>query len=212
MFTHIRNTAKLHHRRWHWRRAGVLFVHVPKAAGTSISTALYGRFLGHYRLEEVRSFDPRLIETLPTFSVARNPWDRCLSAYRFSKRPEIADGKTPSLNIDVRRELQHFETFDSFLYDWLRGKDVNALDYVFQEQSFFMCNSENEMELEFIGKVERIHEVETWLSDTTGRDIKIGALNKSGNAIDYRSHYNADTRKLVKQIYARDINNFGYEF
>lgn len=37
-----------------WKATGVIFVHVPKAAGVSVSRALYGRPLGHFRALDIR--------------------------------------------------------------------------------------------------------------------------------------------------------------
>ena len=63
-----------------WKKAKCIFVHVPKAAGTSINYALYGRTLGHYTIEEIQSRFPKLVERLFVFSFVRHPYARLVSA------------------------------------------------------------------------------------------------------------------------------------
>ncbi len=48
-----------------WRKAGAIFIHIPKNGGTSINVALYAMFMGHYTASEVRQFAPRTFKDLP---------------------------------------------------------------------------------------------------------------------------------------------------
>ena len=66
--------------------AGVVFVHVPKAAGTSVATATIGRRAGHFTAAEIRAAMGPAFDRMFTFSVVRNPMDRLASAYRFARR------------------------------------------------------------------------------------------------------------------------------
>ena len=69
----------------YWKRAGVIFVHIPKSAGVAINTALYNRPLGHFFATDIQKVIPNAFDSLLTFGVVRNPLDRLVSAYRFAK-------------------------------------------------------------------------------------------------------------------------------
>jgi hypothetical protein len=57
-----------------FRRTGLIFVHVPKTAGISISLVLYGRRFPHNTAAELKASFPLLFRRLPSFAVVRNPW------------------------------------------------------------------------------------------------------------------------------------------
>src|SRR5262245_10579050 len=60
-----------------------IFVHVPKAAGTSVSLALYGMQVGHRTWREWRELNPRKFNTYFKFAVVRDPIARFASAFYF---------------------------------------------------------------------------------------------------------------------------------
>ncbi len=70
---------------------GLLFIHIPKNGGTSISQTLYDTHIGHNTIRYYRAALPMMIETMPIFAVLRDPADRFLSAYRHATQGEAAD-------------------------------------------------------------------------------------------------------------------------
>lgn len=208
----VKDHLRLLHRRFYWARAGVIFIHVPKAAGTSVSTALYGRFLGHHTAAKIQNRFPRFFKNNPSFGVVRNPWDRCVSAYRFAKRPIQHNETSPSINLAVRREIAQYETFQDFVFDWLQHQDLATADYVFQDQSRFLLDQDAKMLVKFIGKVEKMHAMQAWLNTTMPEPRQIAHMNKSGAATSYHDWYTPKTQRLVGDIYADDIRHFNYKF
>ncbi len=177
-----------------------------------MSVPLYGRFLGHYSARQISDFDATLLDKLPSFGIVRNPWDRCVSAYRFARRPELDDGRTPSIKASVREEFVTLDSFSRFVHDWLASKEVNSLDYVFQEQSSFLMDDQDRKMVDYIGNLEKMDTVQKWVSSQLPNPISFGKLNLSGEGTDYRKWYDDDSRKIVSAVYARDIANFGYTF
>jgi len=128
--------------RWNGRRrerhffaAGVVFLHVPKAAGSSISQALYGTRLGHPTADELAKFSARAWQELPKLAVIRDPLSRLASAYRY-----VVSGGTREGAVRFRRIYREpaFRTFETFVKEWLPRVDLLEQDIVFWPQCRFL--------------------------------------------------------------------------
>jgi hypothetical protein len=195
-----------------WRQAGIVFVHVPKAAGTSINLALYGQTMGHARARDIRRWAPEDVNALPSFAVTRNPWDRLVSAYRFAVR---GGGSGGAFEAGVWRPerfaIPEFETFERFVTEWLVRKHM-WLDPIFQPQSTWICSRAGEILVDHVGRVEDLEPTIRFLGRTMGRVPQIAEGNRSGTRVDYRSFYTAALRRTVGEIYSKDVQAFAYEF
>lgn len=197
-----------------WLKGGIVFVHVPKAAGTSINHSLYGQFMGHLPAPLIRKVAPVSVTKLPFFSVVRNPWDRCVSAFHFAKKGKgMGQGITAAIYRPEQYNIAEFETFDAFVHEWLATKNVDRLDPVFRSQVHYTGQGEDEFNLDFVGRTENMKALEEYLSDTLQQKISFKKMNFLAiDGRDYRSYYSRETRDLVARIYAKDIAQFGYEF
>ena len=63
-----------------------------------------------------------------------------------------------------------------------------------------------------LGRMERLDELATELSDRLRRKIVFPRLNASGVKVDYRRLYTPRLADIVGRAYARDIELFGYSF
>ncbi|MCG5514332.1 sulfotransferase family 2 domain-containing protein [Ectothiorhodospira shaposhnikovii] len=213
MMGYLRKNLNLYRRYPYWSREKVVFVHVPKAAGTSINKALYGRTIGHYTAVEIRSRFPRLYSRSFVFSVVRNPWDRLLSAYRFAKV-----GRTDSMGIahPERYQIPEFSTFERFLQEWLVYQDLHKADYVFQPQTRFVCEPEctQEVIVDYLGKMEDLEVDIKAVENKLGRSLKLPRSNVTQDSrYDFRNAYlNPGMIDIVQQLYAHDISAFNYSF
>jgi len=196
-----------------WRRAGIIFVHIPKAAGTSINQALYGRFMGHITARTIKRWSPRAVQQLPTFCVTRNPWDRLVSAYRFATRGSGIDGPiVAGMNNATLYQSPEFATFERFVNEWLVGQDVMKLDGVFKPQWTFFCDENKNPIVDHVGKVEEMPFTLNYIKEKIGKSISLVKTNTSGEKIIYRSLYNPRLAYLVGEIYKNDIELMRYDF
>lgn len=119
------------------RARELIFIHVPRVAGTSITRALYGEgCTRHHSIRYYRAMHPRLYERAASFAVLRDPFDRFASAYAF-----VRTGGTPECRLsDVFvRETAGISTVDDYL-SFLEGRGPLDLDFVMRPQSWFVCD------------------------------------------------------------------------
>lgn len=187
-----------------WREAGVIFVHVPKAAGVSVSRALYGRPLGHFQARDIRRICPETFASLITFGVVRHPVDRLYSAYRFART-----GGTKEMGMThpeiYRTEV--FSTFDRFVGEWLVKQDLASIDGVFRPQHLYLCDGA-EIIVDQVIPLEQIGEGMHTLSARLGKKIVLGHHNKSTErSLVIES---AETLAIIHKLYRKDFEFFNY--
>jgi hypothetical protein len=119
------------------RRRKLIFVHVPRAAGTSIVRALYGQgCIHHHSMRYFAALDPDFVLAADSFALLRDPFDRFTSAYTFVR----AGGADDSRMSDVfLRQTDKLKTVDDYL-SFLEGRGALDLDFVMRPQSWFVCD------------------------------------------------------------------------
>lgn len=197
----------LYRRYPHWNRAGCIFIHIPKVAGTTINHALYGRTLGHYTIREVRSAFPRLVERCFVFSVVRNPLSRLYSAYRFAKAGSTAD---MAIHEPSKYRIKEFETFERFIREWLVYQDLSACDHVFRPQYTYIC-VDGSVAVDFVGKIEHLDRDIAVVEKRVSRKIALATRNALPGGLDEIRGLSDGTRSLIFDIYRRDFEIFGYD-
>lgn len=207
----VRMRINIHRARPLWHQAGMIFIHVPKNGGTSVNNALYGRFMGHFTVDDIELFHRSLFASLPSLALTRNPWARVYSAYRFARKgAEMTDGarvKDPQ-----KYQVKVFSTFESFVHDWLDGRDLTNEDLIFRQQSDFILRRGGAIGVTRLGRLEEPESYLGWVEEVTGKPLNIPHLNRTSGATDYRAVYSSETRDLVARAYAQDVECFGYDF
>lgn len=186
----------------------VIFVHIPKCAGVSIRTELYGNMAGgHISFRKyLQIFGP--VSTLKyfKFTFVRNPWDRLLSSYFYLKQGGYWAG-------DERwfaQNLAKYSSFESFVLEWLNEGAANSYVHFRPQVNYLrLFNSIDNMD--YIGFFENISSDIQYVSSRTGRSISLKKTNKS-NHLDYKTYYSNEMIDHVYSIYSADIIEFEYCF
>jgi chondroitin 4-sulfotransferase 11 len=196
-----------------WNRAhGVIFVHIPKTAGTSVFKALgqepgWDTHAPNIAYEQVY---PELSRRCFRFAFVRNPWDRFASAFFFMK-----SGTNWSLQRDwARRHIgdSDFASFVRRLEQPLFRRIVLA-ERFFWPQSFWLAGASGPIAVDAIYRFEQLGEAIAALCERL--DIpppqQVPHLRKVEKP-DYRALYDDETRRIVGRFYARDVEALGYGF
>lgn len=190
-------------------RKRAIFVHIPKCAGVAVKRALFDNLSGgHMKLTAYcRVFEPELFLTYFKFTFIRNPWDRLVSAYHFLRGGGygVADRNW------FDRELSNYRDFDEFVRNWLRQENIHKHIHFHPQVEFLEDQNNSGIKVDFIGLYENIE------SDFTHIATRLGVSNRlqKGNASShksYKDYYCETTREIVRKIYLRDIERFGYDF
>lgn len=183
-----------------------IFIHIPKAAGTSVAQSLFGVASRHVDYREYERANPRKFARYFKFTFVRNPWDRLLSAYSFLSRGGMneVDRRWAEAN---RAKLQDFSGFVEAL-----AADEGLRGWVhLRPQHYFICDAETNIKMDFVGRVERMEQDFARVAERLGLNASLPRVNASNHPGRLQA-YTARTRDLVGDLYREDIRLFGYRF
>lgn len=183
-----------------------IFIHIPKTAGVSISLSLFGKETNHVPYIEYEKANKAKFNQYFKFSFVRNPWSRLISSYFFLKK-----GGLNALDSNWSNEnLEKFNDFDSFVKAWITEENVNSWVH-FKPQHTFICDTDFNNKMDFIGKMENIQSDYTYVAKKIGCSATLRSENRSKHN-DYRSYYTPETQEIVAEVYKKDIELFDYSF
>lgn len=179
------------------RSAGVVFVHVPRTGGTSISQALYGRNLPHLSMAYYQALAGDKLAELPSFAVIRDPVDRLASAYRF-----IRAGGT-SIIASSRYDpygLAKAPSFDAFVRIIAAQPDCRKAYDTLRPQAAFVTGEDGRVLVDRLFAFDDLRnghpELRAW--------VGTGVLPHINEAVATPIHCSAATHALIDRIYAED--------
>jgi len=190
-------------------RYRIIFVHIPKNAGTSILSLLAGgRNLPqeHTVYREFQKADPARYARYLSFAVVRNPWDRLLSAYAYLKAG--GNGGTDAafcaaFNTEVR-------DFRQFVCEWLDCDRIHTVR-VLNPQYPYVCDQDGVLQVARIIRFERLEQELPGLLTEKGITGTLPRINRSERG-DYVSYYDDASAARVAALYRNDVERFGYRF
>ncbi len=78
-------------------------------------------------------------------------------------------------------------------------------------QTSCLVDENGKLLVDFVGKFENLDEDFRSICQKVGISARLPHINKSKRT-DYRDYYDSETRDLTAQLYAEDIERFGYTF
>jgi hypothetical protein len=183
-----------------------IFIHIPKTAGSSMASALFGAASRHVPYFEYQRANPAKFRKYFKFAFVRNPWDRLVSTYFFLR----AGGLNAMDRAWAQNAIASFDTFDDFVASWLTAENVASWVH-FLPQAHFVLNADGRVMVDFLGRFERLNDDFNAVARRLERHVELPSTNR-GEHVPYADYYTPKTREIVARVYARDISAFGYGF
>ena len=198
-----------------------ILVHVPKTGGTSIGRSLapdvipkitnYRYFVGwddknkiwmqHATMQQINDLCEKSLIDYFKFGFIRNPWDRAVSDYVWLRREQQARGPFTDYLL-IRNNFEKIK---------LKRKGTYRLDHTLPQCDFLFDIDGNQL-VDFIGRFENLQEDFNISCDKIGIPHKSLPHKHKSKHKHYTEHYNDETRDIVAEKYAKDIEMFGYKF
>lgn len=199
-----------------------IFIHIPKTGGTSVETFfmpsikdriknVYGSSplqpdnQAHLKFYHLQIQYPHLnFDEYFKFAVVRNPWDRVVSNFFHTKRKQ-------------RKDLRKFLGF-GMSKDFTFNEFVEKIQHLkkqhphYDEQWSFLIDKQEKFNMDYIARMENLeNDFMKICKKLKIADSKIPHVNKAKRG-SYVKYYNDETKQIVAEKYARDIEYFNYEF
>lgn len=177
------------------QQAGMLFVHVPKNAGQSVSDALYRVQIRHNSIRYYRRTMPDLAR-LPSFAIIRDPADRFLSAYHYG----LAGGQPDNrITYGMRHRYMRFRSVHEALDHVEAARSPYEIDHIFRPQSWYVTDETGAVAVDRLLPMSDLCRLSSFLPQLAQRPI--GHINRGGQRSD-RLSPQAEAR--VRHVYAAD--------
>lgn len=191
-------------------RKNVIFVHVPKAAGTSIHNSLFGRLagFGHSTAERYLSiYGPLDYFSAFKFAFVRNPYDRFISSYEYLKQ----GGNNSNDSRFYEDYMKSYASFDDFVLNGFAKSSAIQKHIHFRKQSDFLYSGKKCL-VDFVGRFENLEKDYIYIKSIVGSESDLKFVNKSnGRNSDQSYLQNEASKKIIADFYKLDFENFGYE-
>ncbi|RUP76223.1 hypothetical protein C7Y69_18050 [Alteromonas sp. KS69] len=209
--TAMKNTARGYANIYPYRRYmckhNCIFIHIPKAAGTSVLHALSGT-KKHIQRDHCSAFnfisaDKYRFDRSFKFAFVREPIDRLQSVHRY-----LLSGGNGTNNKMLSSEIQQsYSDFDKFVMNYLDEMRLHT-EVLFRPQFSFLCNERYESLVDFIGKYETINADFDFIRDRLNLKTSLPLSNVS--KVESNNVVSTATIKRVKELYAKDFELYEY--
>lgn len=183
-----------------------IFIHIPKAAGISITKTLFGNLAGGHRtLTDYEKIYPlKTINQYYKFTITRNPYTRIQSAFHFLRQGGINEFDRNFCDT----YLKDINSFDQFILDFLDEDKLNIYMH-FVPQINYLVNSNNKLNVDFIGKFENLDADFKVIAKKLKINKPLPHLNKSQNN-KQTLQLNKEVKNKIYKLYQQDFELLNY--
>ena len=184
----------------------LIFVHIPKNAGTSIIKAMgIENCYMDKTIEEYKEHYHEYWNEYTKFTVVRDPIDRFISAYKFARMKE--SGWFSATGEEGLEKHEHYELCNELdINGYVKCVyDKKVYNRWIAPQTFHILNKKNQLEIDYYVRYENL------LEDLQKIGInKIQKLNSSKIDNDKVIQLTRKSKNMLYEIYEVDYLNFNY--
>ncbi len=186
------------------RKKKLIFIHIPKAAGSSVGELLIGTDrVGHYPYEIYKKYNPFWFDSFYKFSVCRHPLERFVSAFNYLK-----DGGKGRADRVVGTYLSSFSGgINQFVLEGF-NQDFLLNNAHFYPQHKFIFDDQDKLMIDKIIKLENLNEDFIDISRRFSNGESLQYINK-GKTVGGELSGAAINR--LYSIYQKDFELLKYE-
>ncbi len=192
----------------------LLFIHIPKNAGTSMVYLLEKNFYGRkdFDIDTHSTFDLfkkkylDLCKNKISFCLIRNPFCRFVSIYRFFNR-EVKLRKW--FGSDFLKVMEKIDSFEKFIENFEFPKEAWGENDLYTNQNVWANN------VDYVFKIEEQDNLKNFLRDNNIFGELPLMNNRSVPAWQnkmYRNYYNSNTKKIIQKKFKIDLEIYKYNF
>jgi len=196
-----------------------IFIHYPKTAGESMASALtpilqpkqqVGFNNKHLLIGTTAKYLKNHFgvkwQSYFKFSIVRNPWDRAISWY-FHLRKK-GDLLNPLNACEIARKCSFLE----FCKIVLQEEKPKVETTHFTPFCHWALDEQGDSILDFVGRFENLQQDFDTICKKIGIPRQVLPHNNGSKHKHYTEYYDDETKQIVAEKYAKDIEYFGYKF
>ncbi|MEO9811067.1 sulfotransferase family 2 domain-containing protein, partial [Marinobacter alexandrii] len=189
----------------------MIFIHIPKAAGTAINQGLFGRLagLGHASCQKyLQIYGSAKFNSMFKFTFTRNPYDRFVSAYEYLKT-----GGNNSHDALFKREfIDKYRSFDDFVLNGFSKNDDIRKHIHFRKQADFIF-IDDKLAVDFVGRHENIQDDYQYIASMIHDAKDLKTKNASTREKSFEDYFQTDSiRSVINEFYEPDFRLLKYDF
>ena len=193
-----------------------IYIHIPKTGGSSVEIALdkpqncWDRqnnvWKQHCSIHQLRDIYNVAIDKYYKFTVVRNPWSRAVSDHAWFTK-ETSNFYNLLKQATLKDYLQCTGGYEKVAH---LDNPTGRGDHFYTQHSYIMIDGKCTMD--YIIRFENFQQDFNKVCDKIGISRQqLPHKNKTKHK-HYTEYYDDETRQIVAEIYAKDIEYFGYEF
>ena len=198
----------------------IIFIHIPKNAGTSIHNVAVGIFPrgrhhapGHMKWYSYKNKFPNAWKNYFKFAIVRNPWDRMVSAYEYARMDE-------SFHHGIKKRYgvhQHYHWAKKHSFkDWVNAAYTGKLRGPHHQPQHLWIYDPGKKRI-VVDEVVRMEQLDRGLLKVAKKlGVKYNGApctNPSIREADYRCYYkDKEVKRKVSEMFKIDIDLFNYTF